>query len=274
MWNGSIWTPDNANDWGTGKTLRYSNGAGSPDSEGVTFTGLGPSGGIYVSTERDNDVSAISRIAILLYDVSGSGNTLVASREWDLTSDLPPVGANLGAEAITWVPDSFLVSHGFFDAAKGRAYDPSDYPDHRDGLFFVGIEQTGVIYAYALNHADGTFTRVATLVSGLTGVMDLQFDRETGNLWAICDDTCNGAAAVLQVDSATGRFTPSVTLARPGSMPNLNNEGFALAPLAECSGGKRPVYWTDDGATDGHAIRRGALDCTLPALPEVSSGSE
>jgi hypothetical protein len=67
--------------------------------------------------------------------------------------------------------------------------DPSDYPDHGPVSSFVGIEQNGVIYAYALNHADGSFTRVATIASGLIGVMDLQFDRETYDLWAVCDDT-------------------------------------------------------------------------------------
>jgi hypothetical protein len=270
-WNGSIWTPDVENDWSLGKTLRYPSGTGSPDAEAVTYADLGSAGGIYVSTERDNDLNSASRNAILLYDVCAAGATLIATREWNLTSDLPAVGANLGAEAITWIPDSFLVTQRFFDESKGRTYGPSDYRDHGTGLFFVGIEQNGVIYAYALNHADGSFARVATIASGLIGVMDLQFDRETNDLWAICDDTCNGASAVLRVDPVTGSFVVATTLARPASMPNLNNEGFTLAPLAECASGRRPVFWSDDNETGGHAIRRGAVDCT-PA-PESSGGS-
>ena len=49
---------------------------------------------------------------------------------------------------------------------------------------------------------------------------------------------------------------------RPAAMPNINNEGFAVTPQAECSGGSRPVFWADDSNTGGHAIRAGAMLCT------------
>ena len=45
-------------------------------------------------------------------------------------------------------------------------------------------------------------------------------------------------------------------------MPNLNNEGFAIAPQAECVNGLKPVFYTDDDNTDGHALRTGAINCT------------
>jgi len=45
-------------------------------------------------------------------------------------------------------------------------------------------------------------------------------------------------------------------------MPNLNNEGFALAPQAECSSGKKSAWWSDHGETGGHAIRHGTVTCT------------
>jgi hypothetical protein len=45
-------------------------------------------------------------------------------------------------------------------------------------------------------------------------------------------------------------------------MPNLNNEGFTLAPLAECVGGRRPALWADDAETGGIALRRGTVACT------------
>jgi hypothetical protein len=45
-------------------------------------------------------------------------------------------------------------------------------------------------------------------------------------------------------------------------MPNLNNEGFAFAPLAECIGGRRAAFWSDDSETDGFSIRRGAVSCS------------
>ena len=45
-------------------------------------------------------------------------------------------------------------------------------------------------------------------------------------------------------------------------MPNLNNEGFAIAPQSECVGGRKPVFWSDDSNTDGHALRGGTITCT------------
>jgi hypothetical protein len=262
VWTGSSWTPDPANNWSGGKLLSYVGGTGSPDSEGVTFAGTGSQGGLYVATERDNNASAISRNIILRFDPSAPGATLTATHQWNLTADLPPVGANLGIEAIAWVPDSFLVSRGFFDERKGRAYDPIDYAFHGGGLFFVGVEANGLVYAYALNHLGGGFTRVATIATGLTGVMDLHFDRELNDLWAICDDTCQGRSVILRIDPATGKFAPARQFERPALAPNLNNEGFTIAPLAECVNNSRPVFWTDDGETGGHAIRRGSVTCT------------
>src|SRR5690606_4083440 len=114
--------------------------------------------------------------------------SLVATHEWNLTADIPATGANTGLEAIAFLPDAFLVASGFQDEATGVAYAPTNYPDHGGGLFFVGVEATGAIYAYALNHVDGTFTRVASIVSGFSGVMGLEFDAELGRLWATCDD--------------------------------------------------------------------------------------
>jgi hypothetical protein len=188
-------------------------------------------------------------------------------KEWNLTSDLPAVpDANLGIEAVTWIPDAFLTGAGFVDESKSKVYAPTDYPSHGDGLFFVGLEANGMIYAYALNHANNTFTRVATIATGLAGVMGLEFDRELHNLWAVCDNGCNGRSVVLQVatiDQPTpGRFVVTRLFERPTGMPNLNNEGFALAPQVECSAGRKSAWWADDGETGGHAIRRGTVTCT------------
>ena len=153
---------------------------------------------------------------------------------------------------------------------RTRAYDPSRYADHGTGLFFVGLEANGTVYAYALNQVTGGYTRVATISSGFTGVMDLQFEAETGSLWAVCDDTCNGRTATLEVaqDGATdGRFVVSHVYERPASMPNLNNEGFAIAPQSQCVSGSKAVFWSDDSNTDGYAIRTGSINCTAVTAP-------
>lgn len=262
VFNGTIWTPDAANGWANGKLLRYPDGTGDPDAEGVTFADSGSTSGLYVSTERNNAVSTVSRNAILRFDPAPTGRTLTAAQEWNLTADLPVTDPNLGLEAITWIPDSFLVSRNFFDESKNRLYNPAVYPNHGTGLFLVGLEANGVVYAYALDHSvRGGFTRIATIITGFPSVMELQFDRDLNDLWAICDDTCQGRSVVLRIDSA-GKFTVAYRLERPAGMPNLNNEGFGIAPAALCSGGTRPVYWIDDSETDGHAIRTGTLTCT------------
>src|SRR5262249_21665031 len=116
---------------------------------------------------------------------AATGAVLTATHEWDLTADLPTTGANLGMEAITWIPDSFLVSKNFFDETKNHTYNPDEYPNHGTGLFFIGLEANGVIYAYALNQAGTSFNRIATITSGFTGVMDLEFDRDLNDLWAV-----------------------------------------------------------------------------------------
>ncbi|MBK6304542.1 MAG: lamin tail domain-containing protein [Gemmatimonadetes bacterium] len=263
---GGTWTPDTANGWGSGKGLRYTDNTGDADAEGVTFAGTGSTGGLYVASERNNAANSVSRNSILRFDPAQAGATLRATNDWNITGDLPAVGANLGIEAITWIPDSMLVARGFRDEAKGRAYAPSDYPDHGTGLFFVGVEANGTIYAYALNHVTNGFTRVATITTGYPGVMGLEYDRETGYLWATCDDGCGNIAGVLELDVAAGSSTRGTFLAprrfaRPTTMPNINNEGFAFAPGAECVAGRKPVFWADDSETGGHAIRAASIPC-------------
>ncbi|MDR0788026.1 MAG: lamin tail domain-containing protein [Gemmatimonadota bacterium] len=268
--NGTGWAPDPANGWGAGKALRYPGGTGDPDAEGITFASGGSAAGLYVSTERNNANNGVSRNAILRFDPTAAGPELIALNDWNLTPDLPVTGANLGIEAITWVPDSYLTANGFRDESKGHAYNPSEYANHGDGLFFVGVEDNGGIYAYALDHVNNSYTRIATIATSWTtgkGVMDLHFDRELKYLWAICDDGCGGQYATYEVDldlnSATaGQFIRTNLFARPLSMPNLNNEGFTIAPLSECVGDTRPVFWGDDGSTNGHAIRQGMILCS------------
>ena len=261
------WTPDPAG-WATGKSLRYTDGLPDPDAEGVTMTDAGPAGGIYVSTERNNNNNGVSRPTVLRYDVSGSGPALTATQEWNLTADLPALGANLGAEGLTWLPDSYLVARHFFDEGKGHAYNPADYPTHGTGIFFVGIEANGLIYAYALN-ADGSYSRVATIVTGFGAVMELQFDRDRGDFWAVCDNTCQGRTELLTINQTTGRFGIAHLYERPAGMPNINNEGFTHAPDFECVNGLKPAFWSDDDNDGGHALRAGTAPCnfTWPPAP-------
>jgi hypothetical protein len=240
------------------RTLRFPDGTGDVDAEGVTRAEL-DSTSIYVSSERDNAVPLVSRLSVLRYDTAATG-TLAARQEWDLTNDLPEVYANAGFEALTWVPDSYLVAHGFVDETTGLPYRPSQYPDHGTGLFFLGLEANGMIYVYALDHRDESFTRITSFESGHASIMSLVFDRDVGYLWSQCDNECENQLDVLAIDP-TGRFAPRGKFTRPATMENLNNEGIAFAPEALCVDGRRTFFWVDDGNAHGHSLRADSIPC-------------
>ena len=265
LWNGTTWASTTDDDWTAGKALHYPDGTGAPDSEGVTKAEA-DSPAVYVSTERDNDANTLSRLSVLRFDTTALGPALTATHEWNLTSDLPVSGANLGLEAITWIPDTFLVGAGFLDESTSQAYDPARYPDHGTGIFLVGLEANGTIYGYALDHVGGGFQRVATFPGGQSSIMDLSFDRDVGYLWAQCDNTCGNRAAVLTIEAdplspTHGRFGLRRLFDRPGTLPDVNNEGIAIAPESECTNGLKAFFWTDDSATGGNSLRRNAIPC-------------
>ncbi|HEX8103339.1 MAG TPA: hypothetical protein VF533_12055 [Solirubrobacteraceae bacterium] len=270
VWDGARWVRDTAGGWSAGKSLRYPGGTGMPDSEGVTLTDDGAPGGVFVSSERNLANNAVSRPSVLRYDVSGSGTTLDATREWDLTADLPPVAPNAGAESVEWVPDRALVEAGFVDQAKNALYDPAAYANHGGGLFFVGLEGNGSVYVYALDQNSTGYTRVASFASGFPTFGALHWDSAADRLWVVCDNNCAGRSRIFAVDAQTGAFAAETTYERPAGMANLNNEGFTIAPASVCVAGSRPVFWADDGNTDGHVLRTAGLPCTPPPLaPEA-----
>jgi hypothetical protein len=254
---GAQWLPT-AGDWATGKLVTYPSGTGRPDSEGVTKAEL-DAPGLYISTERNNDANGVSRLSVLRVDETFVGTPLVASHEWNLTAQLPVVGANLGLEAITWIPDGQLVELGFIDSNTGVTYDPADYADHGTGLFVVGVEGTGDLHVLALDHVANTATVIATVDSGHVGVMSLEYDCDNDLLWAGCDNTCGNQTTVLEVVSGvltiTARFSP------PAGLPQSNNEGFTFAPDAECIDGVKRVFWSDDSNAFSHALRQGTIAC-------------
>jgi len=63
------------------------------------------------------------------------------------------------------------VANGFIDQSTGNLYDPSAYPKHGTGIFLVGLEQNGMIYAYAFDLNGNGFTRLATIASGNIRIM-------------------------------------------------------------------------------------------------------
>lgn len=262
-WNSTAkqWVRPATGDWKAGKTLRYPGGAGAVDAEGVTLIGGSAASGVYVASERDNTASSVSRPSVLRFDAAAFGTDLVAMSEWNLASLLPTLPANGGLEGITWIPDATLVARGFRDEKVGGAYDPAAYPGHGDGLFFVGVEGTARIYALALL-PDGQATLIATIDPKLAVVADVTYDAASGMLYAVCDDACSGeihAMRIASAGSAAGTFQTVAAYAQPAGMPTgVGNEGFAIGT---CSAGVAPVFYADDNAAGGIALREGAMYC-------------
>lgn len=253
--------------WDEGKRVRFQKDAGNPDAagpdtEGITVDGAGS---VYVASERDNSAKGVNQNVVLKVDPDAAVGDLVAEQEWDLTALLPAVGANLGMEAVQWVPDTALAGK-LFDDSTSAAYDPADHPGHGDGLFFVAVEDNGHVYALALA-ADGTATLVSEIAPGLPGVMALDYDTVRDTLWAVCDDGCQGRSTEITLN---GTAEPGAAhFARPAGMPDINNEGFATAPASLSVDGQRPVWWFADGFAS-EALRTG----TLPGVDGENPGGE
>ena len=70
---------------------------------------------------------------------------------------------------------SFPVYKGFMDDVKGQRYNPADYADHGNGLFFVGVEHGGAVVARQL--AQQFFNDIVA-VSALAGFqIEFEIDR-------------------------------------------------------------------------------------------------
>jgi hypothetical protein len=252
------WTKD-------GKRAQFIKDAGKrdakgPDTEGITAAG---DGFVYLASERDNGDNAVNQNVVLKVDPNAPGPDVVATQQWDLTALLPQVEANLGIEAVEWIADAELTD-SLIDDTTGALYDPAAYPGHGDGLFFVAVEDTGDVYAFALG-ADGTAKLVATIDPGLAGVMALDYDIVLGVLWAVCDNGCGGESAQITLN---GTAEPGIAhVARPAGMPDVNNEGFATAPAASSATGERAAWWFEDGFPS-RALRLGTLPTAItPAEP-------
>lgn len=224
-----------------------------PDSEGITVDGEGR---VYLAVERDNNNKNVNFNAILqVADPFKDEKVLVADRQWDITSLLPDVGANLGIETVEWV--SMANLNGLlYDQKLNKALDANDYKDaYADGIFFVGMEANGHIYALVLKDNDKA-ELIADIPTGLGGVMSLDFDKTNNVLWSGADDGYNNIHTIIQFN---GTNSPTIIhIEAPGKMDKkLNNEGFVIDSKVDANG-NRATYWFMDGTNEG-AFRKGSL---------------
>ena len=148
-----------------------------------------------------------------------------------------------------------------FRTSAGVPYTPAGYPDHGGGIFAVGVEATGDVAVVALR-ATGEATLLASVPTGLRAVMEVVWSPVRGELWAQCDNGCDGRAAVMRPTG--GSFVTETIVEPPAGLARLNLEGFALGRT--CSGGTMTAVWSDDSATDGHALRQSTVSCATPAV--------
>lgn len=240
--------------------------APGPDSEGIT---VAEDGYVYLAVERDFAAKNVNYDVIMKVDPNAAGPNVVATQEWNLTDALPQVMANMGLEAISWVPDAALAGKLWDDNTKAP-YDPSKYAGHGTGLFFVAVEDKGQIFAFALND-DGTFKQVAHIQPELPGIMALDWDGSQNALWAKCDNACDNQTGLISFNATA---TADISyIARPDAMPaDLAAEGFAVSDLAYCVNGQRPVWWFTDGVSP-QSLHSGFLSCDKPAQFTISPDS-
>ena len=104
------------------------------------------------------------------------GPDVVASAEWHITDLLPEVSANMGIEAIEWIPNAEAKGR-LFDENTGEAYDPANYPNAvADGVFVVALEDNGHVYAFSLKEQG----EVTPFVAGSNATLLTSYDSFIG----------------------------------------------------------------------------------------------
>ena len=230
--------------------LRYKDGNGAPDAEGVT---VGPDGALYVATERDGDKPKVSRPSVLRYDrPTKSSGDIKATHEWNLASAFTQlIGYNGGLEAISYIPE--------LDA------------------YAVGVETTGEVLFVKLN-SDESFVEVHDRYKApFEQVMALDYNNESKELRVVCDEKCEGASIALKYDGSKFVEVSGAEKRPQGMKQNFANEGFAsYTKLGECSdAGKQTVatrfLWSDDGFSDGKtSMRAASFETTQTCKPPTT----
>ncbi len=231
---------------GKGKKIKFKTNPSSSkaaDTEGITAD---EDGFAYVCTERDSANKSVSKNAVLKVDPKASGDTVVALKEWNLTSSLPKVSdSNAGLEAVEWVSNSELEGK-LYDKNKGGLFKSSNYPNQESqGVFFVALEDNGHVYAYILNK-DETSVQIADIDTGLGCAMALDYDVSQDVLWAATDNNKKNLSVQIIFNGAN---TPSITQVKPASTVSTgeNYEGFAIATDDYATNGEKPVFKLMDG---------------------------
>lgn len=248
---------------------------GFGDLEGITMANYNESS-VYLMIEGEESIKE--------YDVSVYG-TAVLKNTWNTSSFLPLNGGS-GAEGITFIPDSFLISEGFVDQ------NGNPYVSHNGmgGIMLVAHQNGGKIYAFDLNRTNGTFDFVGAYKTNNVESCELAFDRTDGRLYILHGASINTIEVTTLASTVVGgerKLYEQYTYGRPtGSDVNANIEGMAIVSNQDCSGNRRSLFLTiDDGAagsllwfkqfpctcSGGDSDNDGVVDCN-DTCPGTASG--
>ncbi|WP_147918993.1 lamin tail domain-containing protein [Ruania zhangjianzhongii] len=236
---------------------RYPDGTGTPDAEGMTVAG---DGAVFLSTERNNDASNVSRPSVLRVELGDDGASTTTG-EWNLTDITGTLGANAGLEGIEWISDAEATELGVRDA-DGERYDPAAYGEHFGGVFVVAVEQTGGLHLVVLEADGGAhLLQSAQASESVPVIMGMDWRAGGNELWALCDEACENRHSLFSF--VDGQLTwQSDHHAPTGMNPSFTNEGLAIE-WCEVSPETTPtVLWISDTAHDGVSLRSApGADC-------------
>lgn len=232
----------------TEKGVRFKKDSENPDAKGPDAEGIAvdSSGMVYIASERDNSDKGVNFNSVLMIDPRDSNRDLVALKEWDLTSLLPQVSANMGIEAIEWIPRDHIEGK-VIDKNTGKPLDLNSYPNAiGGGIFTVALEDNGHVYGFVLND-DESSSLIFDIDSKLGGAMSLDYDEEERLLWVSADDGYGNMRAVMEFN---GTDEPTIVhVIPPVDLPVKNLEGFAIGESDK--DGNRKLFWFEDGVKEG-----------------------
>ena len=177
-----------------------------------------------------------------------SGSSSPTCRSWAQTS---------ASRRSRSVPDIYLVANAFFDEIGGPRVRPGEYPIHgtralprraRSERHHLRVRsEPRTARSAARDHHERAPRRDGPRVRPRGRTTCGRRATTPANGKSAC------FASTRAPSSATfGRFVIRRKFDRPTTMPNLNNEGIAFAPEAECVGGQKAFFWADDSETGGH----------------------
>ena len=222
--------------WAAGKTIALSERHGRPGLRGRHARPRPARRRSTCPPERDNNNNGVSRLSILRFDTSAPGHR--ADRDARVERHRRSAGG--GPEP----------------GPRGDHLDPRHVPgrqrlhrrDHDGRLRSDAATRTtapGCSSSASRRTATSTATRSTTSAGGFSASRRCRaasraswtsaFDRDVGQLWAYCDNTCAQQGDAARA-SAAGHFQIAALLRPPGGLPDSNNEGITFAPESAVRG--------------------------------------